>query len=70
MSSNIKLGRTKSWNTREFSRILMDNGYRYLRTHGDHHIYYNEQLNKKITINKNINKMVCRRLLKENNLIF
>lgn len=70
MATKRTLGKTKNWSTREFTKILSNNGYKYLRGHGDHYIYYNEEINRKIVINKNINKMVCRRLLKEYDLKF
>ena len=52
---------------REFEPILKANGYREIRSNGSHFIYSNG--NNQITINKDLNKMVRRRLIKENNLI-
>ena len=52
---------------RSFVPILINNGYREIRSNGSHYIYSNG-INT-ITVNKDLNKMVRRRLIKENNLI-
>ena len=57
----------KSKNLREFEPILKANGYREIRSKGSHFIYGNGK--NQITVNKDLNKMVRRRLIKENNLI-
>lgn len=64
----MAIGKTKAYNTREFERILLNNGFEILRTRGSHIIY--KRNNETITINEGINKMVCRRLLKTYNLVF
>lgn len=53
---------------REFSPILRKNGYIKARTRGSHFVYVNRKTHKHISINKNLNKMVRERLIKENNL--
>ena len=53
---------------REFVPILRKNGYTYARTNGSHFIYMNRATHKHITVNKNLNRMVRERLIKENNL--
>lgn len=53
---------------REFVPILLKNGYTKARCNGSHFIYINRVTHKKITINKDLNKMVRERLIKENNL--
>lgn len=52
---------------REFEPILKANDYREIRSNGSHFIYSNGT--NKITVNKDLNKMVRKRLIKENNLI-
>lgn len=52
----------KQYNTREFKKILTNNGFLYDRTSGDHFIYKRE--NDIIVINNNINMMVAKRLVK------
>lgn len=53
---------------REFMPILRKNGYVYARCKGSHFIYINRVTHKRITINKDLNKMVQKRLIKENDL--
>ena len=52
---------------RGFVPILKRNGYRLDRINGSHFIYSNG--NNSITVNKDLNKMVRKRLIKENNLM-
>ena len=52
---------------RSFVPILINNGYREIRSNGSHFIYSNGT--NQTTVNKDLNKMVRRRLIKENNLI-
>lgn len=56
----------KTYSTKEIQKILRKNGYEFVRQNGDHLIYSNGT--NKITINININKMVARRIIKENGL--
>jgi predicted RNA binding protein YcfA (HicA-like mRNA interferase family) len=53
---------------REFAKLLKQNGYAVARTSGDHTIWYNADKKDSITVNKCINPMVMRRLIKEHNL--
>ena len=57
----------KTKQMREFEPILKANGYHEIRSRGSHFIYSNGT--NQITVNKDLNKMVRRRLIKENNLI-
>ena len=57
----------KTKQMREFEPILKANGYREIRSNGSHFIYSNG--NNQITVNKDLNKMVRKRLIKENNLV-
>ena len=52
---------------RSFVPILEKNGYHEVRSNGSHFIYSNGI--KQITVNKDLNKMVRRRLIKENSLV-
>ena len=52
----------KTYNYNEVARLMRQNGYQPIRTTGSHIIWSNGVYN--ITINKNINKMVLRRLVK------
>ena len=57
---------SKTYSTREFKKLLNNNGYELARQKGDHIIYKKE--NNIVVITKNLNKMVAKRLIKENNL--
>ena len=52
---------------RSFVPMLLSNGYREIRSNGSHFIYSNGT--NQITVNKDLNKMVRKRLIKENNLV-
>ena len=51
---------------KEFVPLLEKNGYREIRSNGSHFIYSNGH--NTISVNKNLNRMVRKRLIKENNL--
>lgn len=53
---------------REFVPILRKNGYTRSRSNGSHFIFVNYKTHKHISVNKDLNKMVRERLIKENNL--
>jgi len=55
-----------NFNFKTMCKILKQNGYILLRTKGSHFIYSNG--NRTISINKDLNMMVARRLIKENQL--
>lgn len=57
----------KVFNDREFGKILDNNGYRHLRTKGSHSVYGNGE--RTISVNKNLNRMVAQRLIKEYALV-
>ena len=57
----------KPKNLREFEPILKANGSREIRSRGSHFMYGNGK--NHITVNKDLNKMVQLRLIKENNLV-
>ena len=45
----------KAYNKREFTNILNDNGYEYIRCKGSHFIY--QKKNEIISVPKNLNKI-------------
>lgn len=59
--------KVKAYSKREFEQLLSDNGYRLTRCKGSHFVYKKE--NTTIVVPKNLNSMIGRRLIKENNLI-
>ena len=58
----------KTKQLREFEPILLRNGYKFARSNGSHFIYMNRTTHKTIVVNKDLNRMVRERLIKENNL--
>lgn len=52
---------------REFANVLKRNGYHETRRNGSHYIFTNGK--NTISANKDLNKMVRKRLIKENNLV-
>lgn len=63
--------RAKPYTLKEFENILDNNGFIKARRKGSHVTYKKED--KMITIvacnSKGMNKMICRRLIKENGLV-
>ena len=62
------IGKTKEFSSQEFIRILLDNGFEYSSCKGDHKKFRRGK--ETVVVNKKLNKMVARRLLKEHNLMF
>ena len=58
----------KTKNMREIEPLLKSNGFTYARCHGSHFIYVSRTTGRHITINKDLNKEVKSRLIKEFNL--
>ena len=58
----------KQYTSREFIKIVEFNGFYYDRTRGGHSIYMNKK-GVHISIPKNLECVIARRLIKENNLI-
>ena len=58
----------KVYSSREFGKLLRENGYTYDRCKGDHVIYIKESRHICFTA-KDLNRMVARRLIKEYNII-
>ena len=58
----------KQFTHREFVRVVVANRFYYDRHNGDHAIYVNDK-GRHISIPKNLECVIARRLIKENNLI-
>ena len=57
----------KQFTHREFVRVVVANSFYYDRHNGDHAIYINDE-GRHISIPKNLECVIARRLIKENNL--
>ena len=57
----------RQYTSREFIKIVEFNGFYYNRCKGDHAIYMNDN-GKHISIPKNLECVIARRLIKENSL--
>ena len=57
----------RQYTSKEFIKIVKFNGFYYNRHNGDHAIYVNDK-GKHISIPKNLESVIARRLIKENNL--
>ena len=58
----------RQYTSREFIKIVEFNGFYYNRCKGDHTIYVNDN-GRHISIPKNLESVIARRLIKENNLV-
>lgn len=58
----------RQYTSREFIRIVKFNGFRYSRHSGDHAIYVNDK-GRHISIPRNLECVIARRLIRENGLI-
>lgn len=59
--------KVKAYTKREFAQLLNENGYEFARCKGSHFIY--KKGDKTVSVPKNLNSMIGRRLIKEHNLI-
>lgn len=57
----------KQYTSKEFTKIVQKNGFKYNRSNGSHFIYVNEK-GRHISIPKKLESVIARRLIKENNL--
>ena len=62
------IGKTKDYSTKEFQKLLNDNGFTLVRTKGDHYIY--KRGKDTVVATKEPNKMMVRRMIKTHNLRF
>ena len=58
----------RQYTSREFIKIVEFNGFCYNRCNGDHAIYVNDK-GRHISIPKNLECVIARRLIKENGLV-
>lgn len=58
----------RQYTSKEFIKIVEFNGFYYNRCNGDHAIYRNAKSGRHISIPKNLECVIARRLIKENNL--
>lgn len=54
---------------REIVPLLKRNGFTHARTRGSHFVFVNRTTGKHVTINKDLNREVKARIIKENNLM-
>lgn len=59
----------KNYSRKEFERILINNGYMLARQNGIHSIWQKDNLPNIAIPKHKLNFMICKRLIKENNLI-
>ena len=59
----------RQYTRREFVKLVRQNGFEYMRSHGSHDIYYNKE-GRHITIPHTLVDVIARRLIKENSLIW
>lgn len=64
----MKLGKKREISEREMIRILLDNGFELVSQNKGTHKKFKRD-GKHVIVNKNLNMIVARRLIKENNLI-
>lgn len=64
----MAIGKTKDYSTKEFQRLLTNNGFEFVRQKGDHMVY--KRGNDTVVATKNPNKMMIRRQIKTYNLKF
>ncbi len=61
------MGTNKSMKeTKELKKLLLKNGFEEVRTSGGHTIY--KRGDSTVAVNVRLNRMVCQRIIKENNL--
>ena len=59
----------KRYIKKDIEKLLAENNYLLSRIRGSHFIYKSTVNGNTISVNKDLNPMVARRLIKENNLI-
>ncbi|WP_026667620.1 type II toxin-antitoxin system HicA family toxin [Butyrivibrio sp. AE2005] len=57
----------KQYSFKEFCKLIRKNGFELDHVKGSHFIFKKES--RTMVVNKNLNKMVCRRLIKEFELV-
>ena len=65
------LGKTKNFSSREFNKILTDNGFELIRKKGDHYIFKRGSDTVATTNGgSRMNQMVEKRIIKTYNLVY
>ena len=59
----------KTKELREMEIILSRNGFKAVRSNGSHFTYLNRTTGRHVTVNKDLNPMVRKRIIKENALV-
>lgn len=59
----------KQYTRREFVKLVRQNGFECVRSHGSYDIYYNKE-GRHIAIPQTLVDVIARRLIKENNLVW
>lgn len=57
----------KQWNSRDFRKMCIANGFEYSRCSGSHFIFINSD-GRHISVPRKLEAPIARRLIKENNL--
>lgn len=57
----------KVYNGKEFTKILLKNGFEFVSQKGSHRKY--KRGDQTVVISQNVNRMIAQRLIKENNLV-
>lgn len=63
----MQISKTKSYNKREFNKILINNGFLLVRQRGSHNIF--KRGSEEIVISNNLNYMIAKRLVKTYGLV-
>ena len=65
----MAIGRIKNYSSKEFNKILINNGFELVRKKGDHFIF---KRGNEVAVTTNggskMNKMIMRRIIKEHDL--
>lgn len=64
----MAIGKTKDYNTKEFQRLLVANGFEFVRCTGGHFVY--KRGADMVVATQEPNKMMIRRYIKQYNLKF
>lgn len=60
----------RNYTFKQMEKIVVANGYEYVRCNGDHRVYKRKGAEKSIVLTKtkHVNPCIARRIIKENNL--
>lgn len=65
------MAKMEQFTLRKMEKIVVANGYEYVRCNGDHRVYKKSGAEKAIVLprKKHVNPCIARRIIKENNLV-